>query len=261
MRKILLFIQIVATTLISLDSSNWSLINQGFWLVEFFSPTCGHCTKFAPDFLKLSKILATEQVKKQIEISVANVDCEANRSFCNEHGITGVPNVKLFEDGELFAEFQGGNTFEAVSQFVVDQMDQASISLELDSDYESDETEDKHPLLSMQTNELYTENGKVLQLTPENEHLIRSGVWMIKIYSDYCGYCKQIAPIWDDLATLAMGKLNVAAINGEEFPELRKQFDVAQYPTIVIVNSGVKSVYQGLRTLDAFVDFADSISK
>ena len=61
---------------------------------------------------------------------------------------------------------------------------------------------------------------------------------IVDFYADWCGPCKMLAPILDELSEENKGTVEVYKINVDEEPELAKQYGVASIPTILSFKSG-----------------------
>lgn len=76
-------------------------------------------------------------------------------------------------------------------------------------------------------------------------------------YADWCGYCKELKPIWNDLAK-TQEMFSVAKVNCTEGnKELLKLFEIKGFPTIQVFKNG-KYVgdYEGGRSSDEFIAYA-----
>lgn len=58
---------------------------------------------------------------------------------------------------------------------------------------------------------------------------------IIDFYADWCGPCKMVSPVLDELAKRYEGKLHVYKVNTEEEAELASMFDITSIPTIFFV--------------------------
>ncbi|MEI6387550.1 MAG: thioredoxin [Spirochaetota bacterium] len=58
---------------------------------------------------------------------------------------------------------------------------------------------------------------------------------LIDFYADWCGPCKMIAPVLEELSTKYAGKLHVYKVNTEEQPQLAGMFEVTSIPTLYFV--------------------------
>jgi len=70
---------------------------------------------------------------------------------------------------------------------------------------------------------------------------------LIDFYADWCGPCKIIGPIIDELAEEYEGKALVVKVNTEVNPGLSQYFKIKSIPSLMIVNRGaLKERFQGL---------------
>lgn len=58
---------------------------------------------------------------------------------------------------------------------------------------------------------------------------------VIDFYADWCGPCKMVAPILDELAEEYKGKINIYKVNTEQEQELSAAFGIRSIPSILFV--------------------------
>ena len=69
--------------------------------------------------------------------------------------------------------------------------------------------------------------------------VLQSGLPVVlDFWAPWCGPCKMIAPILDDIATELDGKVKVVKINVDENQQVAAKFGVRSIPTLVIFNEG-----------------------
>ncbi len=63
---------------------------------------------------------------------------------------------------------------------------------------------------------------------------------LVDFWAPWCGPCKAIAPILDELAIELAGKLNIAKVNVDDNGELAAEFGVRAIPTMLLFKDGQK---------------------
>jgi thioredoxin 1 len=77
---------------------------------------------------------------------------------------------------------------------------------------------------------------------------------VIDFYADWCGPCKMVAPILEELATDFSGKIDVYKIDTEAEQELAATFGIKSIPSILFVPaSGQPQMAMGALPKDTFV--------
>lgn len=61
---------------------------------------------------------------------------------------------------------------------------------------------------------------------------------MVDFYADWCGPCRMVAPIVEELAGEYAGKVKIGKINVDENPNTAKQYNVMSIPTILFIKGG-----------------------
>ena len=85
-----------------------------------------------------------------------------------------------------------------------------------------------------------------------------AGVALIDFYADWCGPCKQVAPILRDLAILYKKEIVVYKINVDQEQELAAAFGVQSIPTFLFIpKAGKPKMSMGAMPREAFVQQID----
>jgi thioredoxin 2 len=61
---------------------------------------------------------------------------------------------------------------------------------------------------------------------------------LVDFYADWCGPCKTMAPLLDDLAVSRAGELLVAKLDTDRDPELSARFGIRGIPTLILFREG-----------------------
>lgn len=81
----------------------------------------------------------------------------------------------------------------------------------------------------------------VLKITSENyeeEVLNSKEKVLIDFYADWCGPCKMMAPVVEEIANELEGKLKVGKVNVDENQDLAIKYGIMSIPTLVVVENG-----------------------
>jgi thioredoxin 1 len=65
-----------------------------------------------------------------------------------------------------------------------------------------------------------------------------SGVLMVDFWAEWCGPCKAIAPLLEDLAKESAGRVTLAKVNVDENHGLAGRYGIRSIPTVLFVKAG-----------------------
>ncbi|MEI8012055.1 MAG: thioredoxin [Candidatus Omnitrophota bacterium] len=61
---------------------------------------------------------------------------------------------------------------------------------------------------------------------------------LVDFWAEWCGPCRMVLPMVEEIAVELTGKAKVGKVNVDEAPDLAAQFDVASIPTLLIFKNG-----------------------
>lgn len=99
-------------------------------------------------------------------------------------------------------------------------------------------------------------------LNDENfEKTIAEGITLVDFYADWCGPCKRIAPVIEDLANEMAGKATIAKLDVEQAQKTTSSFGVMSIPTLILFKNGkeVKRIV-GLTDKDSLKNLINAAS-
>jgi thioredoxin len=83
---------------------------------------------------------------------------------------------------------------------------------------------------------------------------------LIDFYADWCGPCKMVAPILEELAKEYQGKINIYKVDTEEEQELAGVFGIRSIPSILFCPAdGAPQMAMGALPKDTFKKAIDDI--
>ena len=102
--------------------------------------------------------------------------------------------------------------------------------------------------------------GKYIELTSENFDVTKEGVALVDFWAPWCGPCRMIAPIIEELANDYDGKAKICKVNTDEAQDLAVQFGVRSIPTIRFFKDGeLKAQLIGAQSKQIIADKLNSL--
>ena len=81
---------------------------------------------------------------------------------------------------------------------------------------------------------------------------------MVDFWASWCGPCKMLSPLVEEIGTQYEGKALIGKVNVDEEPELARQFGVMSIPTVVFLKNGREFDRKvGVMPPQAFTDVLD----
>lgn len=99
----------------------------------------------------------------------------------------------------------------------------------------------------------------VTDITFDSEVLKGEVPVLVDFWAEWCGPCKMIAPILDEIATEYDGKVKVAKLNIDDNPGTPPQFGIRGIPTLMLFKNGnVAATKVGAVSKSQLTAFIDS---
>jgi len=103
--------------------------------------------------------------------------------------------------------------------------------------------------------------GKYVELNNANfEATIKEGVTLVDFWAPWCGPCRMIAPIIEELAEDFEGKATIAKVNTDEEQDIAIKFGIRSIPTLLFFKNGeVVDQMIGAAGKDVLADKIDAL--
>ena len=103
---------------------------------------------------------------------------------------------------------------------------------------------------------------QILYLTDdtfEKEVINSSNPVLVDYWAEWCGPCKMIAPILEEIASEYTGKIKVAKLNIDENPQTPPKYGIRGIPTLMLFKDGnVEATKVGALSKSQLTAFLDS---
>jgi thioredoxin 2 len=61
---------------------------------------------------------------------------------------------------------------------------------------------------------------------------------LVDVWAPWCGPCRMVSPVLEQLATEKAGQLKLVKINADEAPDVSRHFDIRSIPTLMVFRQG-----------------------
>ncbi|KAF7553644.1 hypothetical protein G7046_g7050 [Stylonectria norvegica] len=206
-------------------------------LVEFFAPWCGHCKTLAPVYEELASNF--EHAKSKVQI--AKVDADAERSLGKRFGVQGFPTLKYFDGkSDKPVDYKSGRDLESLTEFITEKTGVKS-----------------KKKLDLPSSVVMLNDKSFVESIGQDKNVL------VAFTAPWCGHCKTLAPVWEQVAAdfandpnVLIAKIDAEAANSKE---VTKDQGVSGYPTIKWFPAGSKEAtpYEGGRSEKDIVNFVN----
>lgn len=101
-------------------------------------------------------------------------------------------------------------------------------------------------------------SDSIITITKDNfdTEVLRSEIpVLVDFWAAWCGPCRMIAPIVDEIATDYKGKVKVGKINVDEQNELAEKFRIMSIPTLIVFKNGqIAESVMGARSKESIAE-------
>ncbi|ODQ68634.1 thioredoxin-like protein [Nadsonia fulvescens var. elongata DSM 6958] len=231
------------------DKTFDSLVNSGTpALVEFYASWCGHCKTLEPTYQDLGKLYVNSEETAAVArgaklVNIIKIDGDIYRKISKRFAVRGYPTLLWFNGkSNDFEPYTGkGRELENFTSFI-----ESKTGIK--------------PLASALVSNVVT-----LESQADLDHLLASGkkAVFLAVTATWCGHCKNLLPLWEQLAdiySLDADKIAIARIDGPSNGDFTRTYGISQYPTILFYDLSISSdpkplLWDADRHLETFIKF------
>jgi thioredoxin 1 len=78
----------------------------------------------------------------------------------------------------------------------------------------------------------------VTDSTFESEVLKSARPVLVDYWAEWCGPCRQVAPVLEEIASEHAGKIDIVKLNVDENPEVVRTYGIMNIPTLTVFKNG-----------------------
>ncbi|VDP81386.1 unnamed protein product [Echinostoma caproni] len=224
----------------------------------FGSPIRKHVVSFVAksgDYERSFNVLkeVAKQFKGKAHFIVIDTDVPDNQRILEFFGMTSadVPGYRLINLAEDMTKFKPDSsefTVDSIQAFIEEVLSGKRKPFLMSEDVPPPSTDPVRVLVGKNYNDVVSDLSKAV---------------FVKLYAPWCGHCKQLAPIWDELGEAYKNKEEIVIAKMDATANEAEGLSVQSFPTLKYYPKGSSEPidYTGERTLEALKRFVDSEGK
>merc|ERR1719228_1004556 len=186
----------------------------------------------------------------ELPVNVARINVKESPEFTKEHSVGRLPGIKLYRDGKVYT-LPSPRDSRNPDEYIEWALDM----------YEEIEQEELDRIEEEKRKQAEIDAASSLVFLDEDnfETTTSSGVWLIEFYGPECGYCKKLAPTWEELGHTvnpnneSMGFI-VGKIDAHAGFKFTRMFKANPWPAIKFLKDEKVYTFPEPRNFDMEVD-------
>ena len=182
-------------------------------LVDCWAPWCGPCKRIGP-------ILEEISLEYGDEVKIVKIDVDEAPGISARFNISAIPSLLFFKDGVLLKKEVGLKPKNEILRLLEEYRLIAKAK-----------PIEQTPI---------DENEIVKTLSDSNiDSFIANGKSIVDCWAPWCGPCRRMGPIIDELGKIGKGSINVGKLNVDDNSFTSGKYGISSIPTLLIFNNGV----------------------
>ncbi|KAJ3015948.1 hypothetical protein HKX48_004287 [Thoreauomyces humboldtii] len=269
-------------------------VSTGRRLVFFGSSGCGHCRQFTPVWWKAQQ--RSDAIGSSLRLYKAECFGRAeDEDLCQDLGVTRYPTIRLYVDGKHVEDYKDAKLLDPLNGYIDAQL--AAIAGSAGSSKAGEKskpdprppaetpvarpavavgeikrddqrTKDALEFTLAQLREIAASgtrpqahinpDGQLMHLTDATFPIMTNNTpWFIMFHAPWCTFCKQLKPVFEDLAPSLRGQVNLGAVDCTSEGTTCRSFGIRGYPTLKYMHlPSHVAEYKGARSFDALREYA-----
>ncbi len=96
---------------------------------------------------------------------------------------------------------------------------------------------------------------KVTDATFRSEVLESDRPVLVDFWAEWCGPCRTLGPVIDEIATEQASRVKVVKVNVDDSPETAREYAIRSIPTVLLIHDGqVRKSLVGVQPKTAYLD-------